>query len=746
MIYREFLDAGYKIFGLRGIDKKGNCTCGDKKCIAQYKHPISSNWQHTPLWSDEQLEKMETEGRFKTGYGVLVAGSLLVVDVDARNGGVDAFEKLAPIVESCGFVVKTGSGNGSKHLYFKAPEGISLVTKHKDYKGIDFKSSGYVVGPGSLHISGDKYEVLYGDITDINDAPDELIKILKQPEYHRTESGGKILDIRDSDILEMLNAIDPCCDYDIWYRVGMAVHNATGGSGFNLWDEWSREGGKAYPGYDNIYKKWHSFGKGANSVTIGTLIYWARKYDWKPRGDFADSFNEFFISSGLDDVYDGLPCDVHSVDLLRPPGFVGEICDWINNQCRFKRESLAVAASLVTVGNVGGLRYIDDLTDATANLFAFCVAESSTGKESVMQATIDLHIAAKISGATHGSIKSEQEIIRNLVRNQSALYIIDEIGIFLEKIVNAQQRGGAAYLDGVIGELMKIYSKASGTLLLTGDLKEETIKKITDEIAKADNEGNDEELKALKDSLEIMKNGLQNPFLSLIGFTTGITFKGLCTMKQAQSGFIGRALLINQLDSNPKPKKKFKKVKMPIGMSMQLRSLYSHGESTGRVQYIGEREKIPTTEEAEVLMDKISDWLFYEYAELHKEINMEAVVRRGYELMSKISLILAIPGGLRDVEHVVWSFAMMKRDIDEKVRMVYITSESGDNSLRQRIMGIISVEHPENFSVIANKCRPSKKEDVLKELTNMEKDGKVKCENFPHGRSKTKTVEKWIAL
>lgn len=52
-----------------------------------FKHPLVSNWQQTPLFSDEQIEVGELAGQFDTGYGILVNG-LIVIDVDERNGGV----------------------------------------------------------------------------------------------------------------------------------------------------------------------------------------------------------------------------------------------------------------------------------------------------------------------------------------------------------------------------------------------------------------------------------------------------------------------------------------------------------------------------------------------------------------------------------------------------------------------------------------------------------------------------------
>ena len=167
MLYREFWEAGFAVFGLHGATSAKKCQCGNPKCAPKslYKHPISSNWQHTPVWSDEQLQTMEDMGYFVTGYGVLMASpdaerDLLVVDVDARNEGLIGYDRLVvrvPKVAAAGLVVTTGSGGGSKHLYFWVPKGLALKSKIEDFPGVDFKSgSSFVVGPGSMHLSGNR--------------------------------------------------------------------------------------------------------------------------------------------------------------------------------------------------------------------------------------------------------------------------------------------------------------------------------------------------------------------------------------------------------------------------------------------------------------------------------------------------------------------------------------------------------------------------------------------------------------
>ena len=56
---------------------------------------------------------------------------------------------------------------------------------------------------------------------------------------------------------------------------------------------------------------------------------------------------------------------------------------------------------------------------------------------------------------------------------------------------------------------------------------------------------------------------------------------------------------------------------------------------------------------------------------MQKEQGLEAIPRRGYELVAKISFILGIGDGVRTDEHVTWAFELIKRDIDRKMKLAF---------------------------------------------------------------------------
>lgn len=761
MSHRSFWEAGLRVFGLHTVTADGQCSCGDPTCKAVLKHPLVSNWQHTPHWSEEQLEVMEQMGQFDTGFGILCRidddWDLLVTDVDARNNGLPDYQRLlekVPEVSGAGLIVNTGSGGGSKHLFFKVRKGLALMVKHPDFKGIDFKSGAhYVVGAGSLHASGNRYEIVHGSPDDIEEAPEALVAMLLKPEKHRAELGGQHVDVSHADLAEMLDHIpNHDTDYEEWVRVGMALHHASGGTAYELWEGWSAKSSK----HDArvMPNKWHSFGKSANPVTLGTLVHYAEQNGWKQPVTFRPDV-EYDFPPIKEDSIDTL--DTKGVDLLRPPGLTGRIAEWINQRGIRPRENLSSMAAIYAMGNIAGLRYTDDRSRATTNLFVFNVAGSGTGKEAIIQSVIEIMLHSGMAPATHGTIKSEQEITRNLTRNQAALYVVDEIGFLLQKIKSAQKRGGAVYMEGIIGLLMSAYSKADGRLPISGDLREDIKRELQREVSKLekliDEGGQKPHLMARQSAalhmLNTIDQGLDRPFLSMIGFTTSKNFDELVDYEAAANGFIGRSILCIEHDTAPFTRMRHTRPDLPEDLKIAIRQIALGGTFdmtapiNARVEYYGDRIVIPTEKHADAMLDKIIEF-FDRMAQEHKERSgLEALLMRGYELVSKVSLILAVPEGVRTIEHVRWAFALVKRDIETKMRMVTANDREKDApalAMRAKIEHIISGEDGETLGVICNRMKNFRKEDIEACLAKMVERGDVTAEESQHRYNKKKIV------
>ena len=774
----DYIESGFKIFGLHGTSG-GVCNCGDAECTAILKHPIMSNWQSVPHWSDDQIECFNELGHFNSGFGVLVKG-FLVVDVDARNGGVASFKKLCkdiPSLLECAFIVNTGSGGGSQHYYFKLNDvdaRKSLMQTHKKYAGIDFKTSGFVVGSGSLHASGSNYETVKGYPQDVDFAPDDLIFLLERPTFFRVSNNGQDLDIDEQHIVNLLAFVNADCDYNEWISVGMAIHHCLNGGGVELWDEWSSKGAK-YCGGATIQKHWHSFGKTANPVGYGTLLHYANE------GGYCEPVT-FVYDGSLGVVDDDSSVNLDSVknndakvksllddpvDLKRPPDFLGELTQWINDQCLYPRENLAVACALTAVSSLAGMRYIDELDGITPNILSFCVAGSGTGKEQIMQCYLNIAKAAGVQGAIHGGFKSEQEVLRNLIRHQAAFYCVDELGLVLNKLANAGKKGGASYLEGVVGALMSVYSKANGYLPITGDLKEELKSKLLLEYAQVEKKLEklpedtssdtqrqrlDEAKDAIMANINNVDNGLENPYLTMMGFTTPVTFNELMTFEMATNGFMARSMIFTDLETNPKRKTHFRKQAMPESLANALKNLYAHGhydalERTGaRIEQLGDKTTLPTTKDAIELLNEVYE-RFYSLAEYHKATTgLEAIARRGYELASKVSLVCAMPSGLRTVAHVKYGYALALADVERKIKLSYSedNKKSGDG-LAAKVLSVIDKEKGETLGVICNRLRGVPKPQVETLLAEMVGKGMLRKEEYAKKNDGRPVVRFFIA-
>jgi hypothetical protein len=119
--------------------------------------------------------------------------------------------------------------------------------------------------------------------------------------------------------------------------------------------------------------------------------------------------------------------------------------------------------------------------------------------------------------------------------------------------------------------------------------------------------------------------------------------------------------------------------------------------------------------------------------------SLEPIVRRAIEMVLKVSLILAVPSGLRTTEHVLWAYAYVKRDIDQKVQLAKANIEEGHklsaDSLTMKILTLIDDETGQTEGVIFNRCRKYKKEDVMKCLSILEEGGTLeRIKNTGAGR------------
>lgn len=81
-----------------------------------------------------------------------------------------------------------------------------------------------------------------------------------------------------------------------------------------------------------------------------------------------------------------------------------------------------------------------------------------------------------------------------------------------------------------------------------------------------------------------------------------------------------------------------------------------------RVEWYEERRAISTTPDASDALAAVQGWFFSVAAEDAKQRSgLEAIPRRAYELVAKVSTILAAHTGTRTLEHVAYAYALCQR-------------------------------------------------------------------------------------
>ena len=137
------------------------CSCGNEQDHSKGKHPrtfrgvndASSDVEVIQGW----IDKYGDDGvNWAAATGAV--SNLYVLDMDPRNGGEETLEEYEmKSGDGFGRVLRAKTGGGGIHVFLEYPEGMPKISSLGP--GVDVKSDGgYVLLPGSNHVSGGMYE------------------------------------------------------------------------------------------------------------------------------------------------------------------------------------------------------------------------------------------------------------------------------------------------------------------------------------------------------------------------------------------------------------------------------------------------------------------------------------------------------------------------------------------------------------------------------------------------------------
>ncbi len=156
----SYMNKGYKILLLHGIDDNQRCTCGKENCNSPGKHPLTKNGVHDATNNVEVLsELLNNNPLANIAIATGAESSIIAIDIDFRKN-TNGFESLKQLEDRLGILPDTitqKTGGGGAQILYKHPS-TAIKNKVNIAPGIDIRNDGgYIVVPPSRHVTGNSY-------------------------------------------------------------------------------------------------------------------------------------------------------------------------------------------------------------------------------------------------------------------------------------------------------------------------------------------------------------------------------------------------------------------------------------------------------------------------------------------------------------------------------------------------------------------------------------------------------------
>jgi hypothetical protein len=750
---------GHPVFPLHGM-KNGKCTCGNAICASPGKHPRRSNSFKEALTDPAIINtwfKYEPELNYGVRLGQQVGNTgkmVIVVDEDCyKEGGADALEELEKIHGRLPETVEVLTGAGGSHYYFLAD--CSLNFAGKMGANIDLKVNGYVVGPGSVHASGRRYEMeASSDLFEgqvMADLPQWVIDKFSKP-AKSAECGLEIapnaeplLPYERAFIKLDLAVISAACSRDEWLRVLMGLHSFNQSEEmFDLADEWSQACREKYDA-NAVIKAWNSL-KTGGGITYETVRTMAQEERIKnvDISKLLESLTRLPVAepkcgtvANITAVPDEVlipakvVCDIPS-HLLTIPGKLGLMVDWTNATAIKPQPVFAVQAALA-LGSVAMGRKFCTTSANWSSLFFLNIGVSGAGKEHAKTAIERVLDSAKFSAMSPASEYTSDSAIDSMLRvHPTHIAIIDEFGYML-KTANAKNNtnGGAARK-----RLMEVFGRCHGTLqpkaFSTAAMNQTQRASMGPQF-------------------------VENPALTVLGMTTPTPFYEAVGSGALTDGFLNR-LIVVESDLGRQPSRFVDPVEMPDDLVRWVREcrIKSSGNLADIIDAVHSEKPVPTvldfSGKARCLFDDLDLRCIarMDELELHGMAEMYSRVR---EIAMRVSLIVAhsTEADVIDVEHARWAIDYVTFWADRAIgRMADNIADSPFAALCNEVANLI-LEAGSRGLTIADLARKSAKfkgtESRMRRsvFENLESDRNIRRYDTKSASGKGKTREAYVA-
>jgi hypothetical protein len=517
------------------------------------KRPDSNSWAHLQREpaTVEQINKWYANGRTGTGWVTgRVSGGLEVMDFDDR-GALAEFKKLCADAELDGLLACIMEGyfehtpNGAHIAYrCKTIDGNKKLAKNKHNKAmIETRGEGgfIIVAPthGSVNTAGE-YVLESGGVDTIveimpedRDALHTVARMLDESIAPKettptTARGGRPGDdyndrVPWADVLQPHGWVRTSSRLGVthWRRPGKdkGAPSATTNHGdsdllYVFSTSTAFESERGYSKFSAYSILEHGGDHKAAAKELALLGY----------GQQIEVPDKEVDLSGILSRYDTKePTKPKLDDLLRVPGLVGELAEWINESSIKAQPVLALGASIAAMATIIG-RKVQTQTGLRSNIYVLGVGETGCGKERARQAIRALFCGLKLEGMVGTNWASDSAVETAVIDNPACLYLVDEMGLFLKAI---KEERSPAYIQATMRVLLNMYGESEGFY------RRRTY------ADKKRNEGD---------------ATIDQPCLSIYGTTVADNLYESLTKEHAANGFLSRLLVFESQDPDPYPR------------------------------------------------------------------------------------------------------------------------------------------------------------------------------------------------
>ena len=367
-----------------------------------------------------------------------------------------------------------------------------------------------------------------------------------------------------------------------------------------------------------------------------------------------------------------------------------------NDLERFERRPLPL------IRPVGALATLATLSAGILNLdgekicfYALVSASTASGKEAIQRYIKSMFTALGVESRLCPEPRSDKNVMLDLADNEAIVYILDEAHtLFRKALSQSRSRSFESSIGDLLMELKTTsYYKFPRSVVfqISNEFKNE-IKRL----AKTKTVDNEHQIKvaALKQKIERVKKGLQNPLINFVGFSTPKNISFVTDVSTIESGFVGRlCLFMGDLDRAKLKNKRNRKV-----ASMPSKELIIRCENM-----VKDTKPIVLASNCETLLDDIIDY-FEDDSRLNHE-QLGGIYARATENIVNLASLLALESRVIESEMLLYATKLFMENVrvsEEALLQHKKSLEQIELHSASRVAKRMTKTEPKTLGVLAN--------------------------------------------